>query len=127
MLFLDPPDHTRLRALVSKAFTPRSIERMRDRIGEIANELIDAIDASAPFDLMTAFCQPYPTIVIAEMLGVDPADQADFKRWTDDGVAAGFDPFASEESEAARGEPHRRSWKRTCARPSRNAARIAAR
>ncbi len=46
---------------------------------------------------MTAFCQPYPTIVIAEMLGVDPKDQADFKRWTDDGVAAGFDPFASEE------------------------------
>jgi cytochrome P450 len=97
MLFLDPPDHTRLRALVTKAFTPRSIERMRERIGEIANELIDAIDASAPFDLMTTFCQPYPTIVIAEMLGVDPADQADFKRWTDEGVAAGFDPFASEE------------------------------
>jgi cytochrome P450 len=98
MLFLDPPDHTRLRALVSKAFTPRSIERMRDRIGEIANELIDKIEDPSSFDLMGTFCQPYPTIVIAEMLGVDPADQADFKRWTDDGVAAGFDPFASEET-----------------------------
>jgi hypothetical protein len=98
MLFLDPPDHTRLRALVSKAFTPRAIERMRDRIGEIANELIDKVADRSSFDLMTAFCQPYPTIVIAEMLGVDPADQADFKRWTDDGVAAGFDPFASEET-----------------------------
>ena len=51
---------------------------------------------------MTTFCQPYPTIVIAEMLGVDPADQADFKRWTDDGVAAGFDPFASEETKKKR-------------------------
>lgn len=97
MLFLDPPDHTRLRSLVSKAFTPRAIEKMRDRIGEIANELLDKVEGQSSFDLMTAFCQPYPTIVIAEMLGVDPKDQADFKRWTDDGVAAGFDPFASEE------------------------------
>src|SRR5487761_2303321 len=98
MLFLDPPDHTRLRSLVTKAFTPRAIERMRPRIEEIANELLDAVAEAPSFDLMTAFCQPYPTIVIAEMLGVDPADQADFKRWTDDGVAAGFDPFASEET-----------------------------
>lgn len=97
MLFLDPPDHTRLRSLVSKAFTPRSIERMRDRIGEIANELLDKVEGQSSFDLMTAYCQPFPTIVIAEMLGVDPKDQADFKRWTDDSVAAGFDPFASEE------------------------------
>ncbi|MEO6397494.1 MAG: cytochrome P450 [Tepidiformaceae bacterium] len=108
MLFLDPPDHTRLRALVTKAFTPRAIEKMRPRIEEIANELIDAIGDAPSFDLMTTFCQPYPTIVIAEMLGVDPADQADFKRWTDEGVAAGFDPFASEETkrraEASRAE-----------------------
>jgi cytochrome P450 len=97
MLFLDPPDHTRLRGLVSKAFTPRSIESMRERIGEIANELLDQVEGQSSFDLMTAFCQPFPTIVIAEMLGVDPKDQADFKRWTDDSVAAGFDPFASEE------------------------------
>ncbi len=99
MLFLDPPDHTRLRGLVSKAFTPRAIEQMRDRIGAIANELLDKVEGQSSFDLMTAFCQPYPTIVIAEMLGVDPKDQADFKRWTDDGVAAGFDPFASEETQ----------------------------
>lgn len=97
MLFLDPPDHTRLRSLVTKAFTPRAIERMRDRIGEIANELLDKVEGQSSFDVMTAFCQPYPTIVIAEMLGVDPKDQGDFKRWTDDSVAAGFDPFASEE------------------------------
>ncbi|MGE3075114.1 MAG: cytochrome P450 [Dehalococcoidia bacterium] len=99
MLFLDPPDHTRLRALVTKAFTPRSIEQMRTRIEEIANELLDKVEGQSSFDLMTTFCQPYPTIVIAEMLGVDPKDQADFKRWTDDGVAAGFDPFATEEQQ----------------------------
>ena len=99
MLFLDPPDHTRLRALVSKAFTPRAIEGMRQRIGEIANELLDKVEGQSSFDLMTTFCQPFPTIVIAEMLGVDPKDQADFKRWTDDGVAAGFDPFATEEQQ----------------------------
>jgi len=99
MLFLDPPDHTRLRALVTKAFTPRAIEQMRTRIGEIANELLDKVQGQPSFDLMTTFCQPFPTIVIAEMLGVDPKDQADFKRWTDDGVAAGFDPFASEETQ----------------------------
>lgn len=107
MLFLDPPDHTRLRSLVSKAFTPRAIERMRPRIEEIANELCDRLEGRASFDLMTGFCQPYPTIVIAEMLGVDPGDQADFKRWTDDIVAAGFDAFASEETKqkaAAAGE-----------------------
>lgn len=99
MLFLDPPDHDRLRGLVTRAFTPRSIEQMRGRVGEIANELIDKVEGQSSFDLMKAFCQPYPTIVIAEMLGVDPNDQADFKRWTDDGVAAGFDPFAGEEKQ----------------------------
>ena len=100
MLFLDPPDHTRLRALVTKAFTPRAIEKMRPRIETIANDLIDAIGDAPSFDLMTSFCQPYPTTVIAEMLGVDPADQADFKRWSDEAVAAGFDPFASEETKS---------------------------
>jgi cytochrome P450 len=100
MLFLDPPDHTRLRGLVSKAFTPRSIESMRTRIQEIANEMLDPVQDEESFDLMTVFCQPYPTIVIAEMLGVDPKDQADFKRWTDDSVAAGFDPFATDEQRA---------------------------
>lgn len=100
MLFLDPPDHDRLRGLVTKAFTPRAIENMRGRIEEIANELLDAVEGQGSFDLMTAFCQPYPTIVIAEMLGVDPRDQGDFKRWTDASVAAGFDPFASEETKA---------------------------
>lgn len=97
MLQLDPPDHTRLRALVSKAFTPRSIEAMRPRIYEIANALLDKVEGQASFDLMAAFCQPYPTIVIAEMLGVDPGDQARFKVWSDAVVASGFNMMASDE------------------------------
>lgn len=97
MLFLDPPDHTRLRALVSKAFTARAIEKMRGRIEEIANELLDKVDPAQPFDLIATFCQPYPTIIITEMLGVDPADQAAFTRWTDDALAVSFDLFASDE------------------------------
>ena len=101
MLFLDPPDHTRLRALVQKAFTPRAVERMAPRIAEIAGELLDAVDGQESFDLMAVFAAPLPTIVIAEMLGIDPADRADFKRWSDTGVAAGFDPFASEETKRA--------------------------
>lgn len=101
MLQLDPPDHTRLRALVSKAFTPRSVEAMRPRIYEIANELLDRVEGRPSFDLMEAFCQPYPTIVIAEMLGVDPADQGRFKEWSDKVVASGFNAFASEEVQKA--------------------------
>ena len=97
MLQLDPPDHTRLRALVSKAFTPRSVEAMRPRIYEIANALLDRVDGQESFDLMEAFCQPYPTIVIAEMLGVDAGDQAQFKVWSDAVVASGFNMMASEE------------------------------
>ena len=68
MLFLDAPDHTRLRGLVSKAFTPRSVEKMAPRIQEIVDELLDAIAGRDGFDLIAEFAGPLPTIVIAEML-----------------------------------------------------------
>ena len=96
ILFLDPPDHTRLRGLVTKAFTPRAVERMRPRIQEIVDELLSAVAGQDNFDLMHAFAMPLPTIVIAEMLGVDAADQADFKRWSDETVL-NFNPMISEE------------------------------
>ncbi len=98
MLFQDPPVHTRLRSLVQKAFTPRAVERMAPRIAAIADELLDEVAGKEQWDLMAAFAAPLPTIVIAEMLGVDPKDRGDFKRWSDTGVAAGFDPFADEET-----------------------------
>jgi cytochrome P450 len=95
ILFLDPPDHTRLRGLVSKAFTPRAVERIAPRIQEIADELLDAVAGKDAFDVMAAFAGPLPTIVIAEMLGVDPADRDDFKRWSDQTVEA-FNPVLTE-------------------------------
>lgn len=96
MLFLDAPDHTRLRSLVTKAFTPRAVESMAPRIEAIAAELLDAVEGQTTFDLIAAYAGPLPVIVIAEMLGVDPADRDDFKRWSDIGVM-GFNPLISEE------------------------------
>jgi cytochrome P450 len=83
MLFLDPPDHTRLRALVSKAFTPSAIEAFAPRIGTIMQELLEQIEAPAAFDLIETIAYPLPVIVMAELLGVPPEDRAQFKVWSD--------------------------------------------
>jgi pimeloyl-[acyl-carrier protein] synthase len=82
MLFLDPPDHTRLRTLVSKAFTPRMVEALRPRIRSIAAELLDRAAATDEFDLVSAFAYPLPVTVIAEMLGVPVEDHARFQEWS---------------------------------------------
>jgi len=99
MLFADPPAHTRLRGLVNKAFTPRALEAMRPRVGAIADALLDAVAGQASFDLMPAFAGPLPTMVIAEMLGIDPGDHARFKQWSD-GLAKGLDPFLADAERA---------------------------
>src|SRR5262249_31951465 len=78
-----PPAHTRQRSLVNKAFTPRAVERLAPRIGEIIDELLAGVAGRDSFDLIEAVAGPLPVIVIAEMLGVDPHDRADFKRWSD--------------------------------------------
>ena len=82
MLFLDPPDHTRLRALVNKAFTPRAVNALEPKIRGIMGALLDDIDDPAGFDLMRAVAKPLPVIVIAEMLGVPPEDRAQFNTWS---------------------------------------------
>ena len=82
MLFLDPPDHTRLRNLVNKAFTRRAVTGFEPHIRAHVAALLDAIDDPAGFDLMEAVATPLPVIVIAEMLGVPPADRARFKTWS---------------------------------------------
>lgn len=84
MLFSDPPDHTRLRGLANKAFTPRVVEGMRARIREIADELIDRMDRRVEVDLVRDFAAIFPVTVIAEMLGVHVRDRARFKVWSDD-------------------------------------------
>ncbi len=83
MLHLDDPDHKRLRGLVSKAFNQRAIEAFRPRIQAVGERLLDAVAGQPRFDVIADYAAPLPTIVIAEMLGVDPADQGDFKRWSD--------------------------------------------
>ena len=82
MLFLDPPDHTRLRALVNKAFTPRAVNALEPHIRGILGALLDDIDDPAAFDLIQAVAQPLPVIVIAEMLGVPPEDRPQFRIWS---------------------------------------------
>ena len=98
MLFLDDPDHRRLRKLVSGPFTPRSVERIRPLIAEVARDLMDAIDerGADEFDAIDALAAPLPAIVIARLLGVDPKDQARFKAWSVASSEAFFNPFAEE-------------------------------
>jgi cytochrome P450 len=90
-LFLDPPDHTRLRRLVSKAFTPRTIERLRPRVQVLVDELLDARAGSGAMELIEDLAYPLPVQVISEMLGVPPEDHERFKGWSRD-LARGLDP-----------------------------------
>ena len=83
MLTLDPPDHTRLRGLVSRAFTPRQVAKMEDHIRETAHQLLDEVDGENAFDLMSNLASLLPTVVIAEMIGVPIEDRDQFKRWSD--------------------------------------------
>ena len=97
MLTSDPPAHTRLRKLVSKAFTARMVERMRPHIQEIVDELLDAVQGSGRLDIIHDLAYPLPVIVIAEMLGVPPQDRGEFKRWSDEIVATLGGPFVAPE------------------------------
>ena len=82
MLDRDPPDHTRLRKLVSKAFTPRAIEALRPRITELVDSMLDAVAAQGRVDLVDALAFPLPFSVIAEMLGTPPADHERIRQLT---------------------------------------------
>jgi pimeloyl-[acyl-carrier protein] synthase len=90
MLDRDPPDHTRLRGLVSKAFTPRVVEGLRPRIQQIVDGLIDRVAARRSMDLIEEFAYPIPVVVICEMLGVPVEDHERFKGWSLD-IARGLD------------------------------------
>jgi pimeloyl-[acyl-carrier protein] synthase len=84
MLFMDPPDHTRLRTLASAAFTPRRVELLRSHIQEIMDGLLDAVVSKGRMDVIADFASPAPAIVTAEMLGVPVADQEQLKDWSAD-------------------------------------------
>ena len=83
LIATDPPAHMPLRKLVNKAFTPRMVAGLEPHIAEIAERLLDGVEAGADFDLVRDFSTPLPMMVIAEMLGVEPERYRDFKRWSD--------------------------------------------
>ena len=87
MGFIDPPDHTRLRALVSNAFTPRMIRGLRPQIQAIVNDLLDRVQEAGEMDVIADFAFPLPAIVIAEMLGLPPEDRDQFKQWSNEIMA----------------------------------------
>ena len=82
MLVMDPPDHTRVRGLVSKAFTPRRVAALRPRIEQIIDELLAEPVERGSMDLISDFAAPLPAIVIAELLGVPAEDHREFKQWS---------------------------------------------
>jgi cytochrome P450 len=94
----DPPNHERLRNIVNRGFTPRRIAALEPRVREIARDALDKMLAKDEFDLVSEYTIPLPVRVIAELLGVEPEHQADFKRWSDEiisgstGAASGTRP-----------------------------------
>lgn len=91
MLNTDPPDHTRLRRLVAKAFTPRSVAALAPRIEDIADDLTAAMPPTGPVDLLSAFAFPLPITVICELLGIPAGDRDQFRAWTNTILFAGAD------------------------------------
>jgi pimeloyl-[acyl-carrier protein] synthase len=91
MLFADPPDHTRLRRIVGKAFTPRAVEEMRPRVAAIVDRLLDDVAGDGGCELVETLAFPLPVTVISEMLGVPVADYPLLRRWTAAAVKA-LDP-----------------------------------
>jgi cytochrome P450 len=82
MLFVDPPDHTRLRTLVNKAFTPPAIARLRARVEELVAELLDRVAEVGEMDVVDQLAYPLPVTVICELFGVPPGDRARFRAWS---------------------------------------------
>ena len=82
MLDLDPPDHTRLRSLVHKAFTPHLVEKMRTRVQTLADELLEAVGPRGEMDLIKDYALPLPMTIITEILGVPTRDRDAFHKWS---------------------------------------------
>jgi len=87
LITMDPPQHTQMRNLVNKAFTPKKVQDLAPRIAEIAHELIDAVVASGRMDVTEDFSSPLPVTVIADLLGVPASERKRFKDWSDTALA----------------------------------------
>ena len=93
-LFLDPPDHTRLRKLVSKAFSPKVVKSLEADIAELVGGLLDKVAAGGEFDVVTDLAYPLPVAVICRLLGVPVEDEPQFS-WASSLLAQGLDPFVA--------------------------------
>jgi cytochrome P450 len=94
MLNKDRADHRRLRRLVTKAFTPRMVERLRPRVEEIAGDLLDRVQDRGRMDVVEDYAFPLPIIVIAELLGIPAADRGRFREWSNAVVTPDLSPDA---------------------------------
>ena len=120
ILDMEPPDHTRVRSLVSKAFTPRFVEGLRPRVQAIVDDLIDGIAGAGEVDLLPTFAEPLPVTVIAEMLGVPPADQYLLRPWSGDIVKMyELNPSISSQQDAVRASVEFSAYLRELARERR--------
>ncbi|MDQ1028191.1 cytochrome P450 [Streptomyces umbrinus] len=97
MLDLEPPDHTRIRRLVSKAFTPRTVERLRPYVDGLASELVGELVAAGGGDLLKVVAEPLPVAVIAEMLGIPESERAQLRPWSAD-ICGMYELSPSEET-----------------------------
>nr|WP_223245396.1 cytochrome P450 [Streptomyces sp. CBMA156] len=99
LLNMDPPDHTRIRRLVSQAFTPRRVAALREPVEKVAGQLLDAIEPLGRADLLATYAAPLPITVICDLLGVPEDDRHDFRAWTDSLITP--DPDRPEAARAA--------------------------
>lgn len=100
MLSVDPPDHTRLRKVVAAQFTPRRVAALAPRVRQIAGELVGAFEEEGEAELMSAFANQLPSLVIAQLLGVPPGDRERFRAWSQDTLRPIYDPRQREASDA---------------------------
>jgi pimeloyl-[acyl-carrier protein] synthase len=97
MLFVDPPDHTRLRTLVNKAFTPAAVERLRPRVEELVAGLLDEAAGTGAMDVVEGLAYPLPVTVICELFGVPEADRDRFRAWSR-GLVHLLDPLVASDA-----------------------------
>ncbi|SNR42359.1 hypothetical protein SAMN06265360_105186 [Haloechinothrix alba] len=100
MVFLDPPEHTAFRRLISKGFTPRRVASIEPAVRSFVTERLERLAGRDEVDIVAELFKPMPSFVVAHYLGVPPADRAKFDHWTDDIVAANAhgDPLTARES-----------------------------
>ncbi|ANP54409.1 cytochrome P450 [Streptomyces griseochromogenes] len=102
LLNMDPPDHTRIRRLVGRAFTPRRVQQLRAPVRRTADQLLDALGPHGTTDLVASYAAPLPITVICDLLGIPEGDRLDFRQWTDGLTAPDLArPQAAKEAMAA--------------------------